>query len=522
MIKPKSLLVIILTLLCACSKFDIKPSTETGREQVGDLTIHSEFLENESISPEEAMLVAQLSARQFMPSTKSKGCSPQNVFPLITKDGKNLAYAVNYKEGGYSIISATQKYLPVIAFSETGTIDETTLSDNAPFGFYMGLISADIQSITNSYDPQDSLSLRTTAMWNIYKSEVTDANFSNSSEYDQSHMYWYGQERFKAMSSSFTDTANLMSEDLDRYNNLVIQSYGGAPLLGSGDIANYQQENDYLRQNYNKAGYTGTAISSYFWNEFERNTETYNSGDIVKTRWHQHAPYNKFNPDKTNGESGKQPAGCVTIAVSQLLNYHKFPNQLKRLAALHTITMDIDWNLTNIVSLDVTDTNDEIPRLIRFVNQGLRTVNGDSSSSSNIDLAQSFLEMNGYYVEKHNGIDQDEWQIEIRRGYPLYVRGKNASADTGHAFLCTGYKEVSMNVYLELKSTNTFSVDNYLYSPYSIDHSLKGKKVYPSTVYFCFNWGWGHSSTWVIDPITNIKAPNDNIYENIQYLLVEK
>lgn len=504
-------------MICACTKIDTSHPDGHAAKGIEATFVHSEFLENESLSSDEAALVAEISARTFMPSTKSRDRTPDNTFPLLTKDGKIWAYAVNYKKGGYSIISATQKYTPVIAFSEEGIIEESTLTSDNPFAFYMNIMANDVQQRLESWQPQDSLSERTSAMWQKYKSEVAELNSATTSGYAQSHVYWYGEERSKAMSSRFTDTANLMSSDLNRYNDIVTQSYSVGHQLSSGTIANYKMENAELKRNYSRAGLSSSHVESYFWNEFYRETVSYDSGELITTRWHQLAPYNKYNPDRTDGVPGQQPAGCVTIAVSQILNYHKFPDELKRIAALHTVTMNVDWKLTDRVSLDETDSNEAIPRLIRFVNQGVHTTNGNEGSSSNIEKAKSFLEGNGYLVEHCNGINAGEWESLIRNKYPIYVRGKEEGKDSGHAFICMGYKETALNVYLELKSTRTLTVNNFNYSPYSTVSSLKGKKVYPSTVYFCFNWGWGtgYPNTWILKPIGNI-----NGYADVEYLIV--
>lgn len=39
---------------------------------------------------------------------------------------------------------------------------------------------------------------------------------------------------------------------------------------------------------------------------------------LVKTAWHQRSPYNQYCPDNTL-------AGCVAIAMAQVMNYHKYP-----------------------------------------------------------------------------------------------------------------------------------------------------------------------------------------------------
>ena len=84
----------------------------------------SGFLTNETLSEDEIMFIGQMCANEQFPTSRSSySLEIADIHPFMTDGGRILAYAVNYKGGGYSIISANQKYYPVIAYSESGRID---------------------------------------------------------------------------------------------------------------------------------------------------------------------------------------------------------------------------------------------------------------------------------------------------------------------------------------------------------------------------------------------------------------
>lgn len=54
-----------------------------------------------------------------------------------------------------------------------------------------------------------------------------------------------------------------------------------------------------------------------------RNKVDYQYGPLLKTKWNQYAPFNNFRTDNSL-------AGCVAIAIGQIMAYHKYPNYALR------------------------------------------------------------------------------------------------------------------------------------------------------------------------------------------------
>ena len=477
----------------------------------------SGFLTNETLSEDEIMFIGQMCANEQFPTSRSSySLEIADIHPFMTDGGRILAYAVNYKGGGYSIISANQKYYPVIAYSESGRIDTDYTKINPNFAFFMDLMKEDIVLQLNKPDnAQDSTSQDIEQLWKGYAANAMRASDKPSLFANQDHTYWYNQERTKAMMSSFSDPSRMMSDDLDSYNRIVASDYTSTVMLSNSEIQHLRSQNSTLKNKYSSIGILSSNVASYFWTEYNKEIDNYNSGELVKTRWNQNKPYNRFNSMNTSG-TAHQPLGCVTIAVAQIMNFYQYPQTIRRYP---TFLLTVDWAKVDVTSLSFDDTsNDDLPEFLRFVNMGVKTENGDQGSSSNIDYAKEFLTLNGYNVHKYDGFYTERIIQELKANRPLYTRGTNANKE-GHAFVCCGYKAVNRNLSIELKTTNSLDIKNYSSNPYYIYRSANGSRIV-SQEYFCFNWGAGYN-TWVIKPANGIPDLK-GFTNNIKILAIQK
>lgn len=304
-----------------------------------------------------------------------------------------------------------------------------------------------------------------------------------------------------------------MSEDLPRFREIVQTDYKNLNNLSISEMNHLTRVNTALKSEYSRAGLSKP--TAYFWTEYYKGYTDYDIGNLVKTRWDQEYPYNILNPFKTNSTEERQPSGCVTLAVSQILNFYKHPQTLHRLLLK---TLDVDWSKTDIPELTDQEQLD-IPILIRFVNQGVFTENGDNGSSSNIDKAKAFFDINKYTTQKYDGRDIARMVSEVKAGRPLYVRGVDNNGE-GHAFICDGYRAFKRYLSIELSTTNDIYVKDYATNPYFTYRKSEGNRI-TSEEYLCFNWGWGGYPTWIISPSNNPMNFN-GFNNNIKLLTVQK
>jgi hypothetical protein len=174
---------------------------------------------------------------------------------------------------------------------------------------------------------------------------------------------------------------------------------------------------------------------------------------LLKTTWSQGVPYmnNLITEDGTPGTTG-----CGTIALAQILNYHKYPpGTTDTIPALPQVkkgpmTLDLppvtfDWNnLKDIYRGNgVTNTEAEINAVAELVYAVFMMRNGIG-----IDNTNYFFDYD-YRMKRINRNDyatQAEWDSiikdQIDQGLPVWYRGngvRDGKTFTGHAFVIDGY-----------------------------------------------------------------------------------
>ena len=185
---------------------------------------------------------------------------------------------------------------------------------------------------------------------------------------------------------------------------------------------------------------------------------------IVKTQWNQPAPFNKYCPDDC-------PAGCVAVAMGQIMNYHKWPN-IGTGASFTTyngkaISVDFSkseyrWDLMKNTTKELKEDEeaaDAVAKLLFDCGIALKmnySKNGSSAFDKNVPLA-----LFNFFGYKHTTLvydspnyysSKEEWlgkmKQEIVDGRPIYYSAsspKGGGQDAaGHAFVISGYDEKDM------------------------------------------------------------------------------
>lgn len=267
----------------------------------------------------------------------------------------------------------------------------------------------------------------------------------------------------------------ILSAD-DRFRPLVAYSYEGA-----FDTENPSPEMMYYlntmaegRQALLQHGVAPDAVIAQEWsmllNEGKLPSRNGNKGSffLVSTKWNQGSPYNKFCPSGC-------PAGCVATAMSQVMNYWKYPTHGQ---GSHTYThftygeMSADfgsatYDFDNMpVSIDNMSPSEQIDAVAWFMYHCGIAVDMDyatgGSGAYSQDVPDAVLRFFGYSNRcRHYSRDnyslkdfQNLLKDQFDMGWPCYYSGSDTEGQGGHAFVCDGYDDRDM---------------------------------------FHFNWGWGGS-----------------------------
>lgn len=254
--------------------------------------------------------------------------------------------------------------------------------------------------------------------------------------------------------------------------------------------------------------YDGTYISGDTVNIYENSRLIAGMPQIISFRvpvkWGQSYPYNKDVPYSCG--SDKAPAGCVAIAIAQIMAYHKYPSKY-------------NWDLlTQTPTISGYSDNDEIrrnevARLIADIGREVNMVYSCSGSGSNIYKANDAFSKLGYstsgvrdyyYIGTcfwPSAYEGSNWYETTSFDSPFYVRGTNAHGE-GHAFVIDELFESYPCCY--------YKHTRYIKGVKTIEEERGFPlQMFFTTVDIHINWGWNGSSNGYFKILSDIDFVQD-------------
>lgn len=183
-------------------------------------------------------------------------------------------------------------------------------------------------------------------------------------------------------------------------------------------------------------------------------------GDIV---WGQDDPYNQKCPTYTeNGETKHYYVGCVATAATQIMYYHKWPNQGTGSKSYtmngQTLSADFgsttyEWNKMVDDYRNTTTTQEQDDAVATIASHfGIAvemSYEKDGSGASSVYVPIALRDYFGYtdkvVVVRRDYVSSEEWmniikrELDLRR--PVYYGGTSENGLSGHAFVCDGYDD---------------------------------------------------------------------------------
>lgn len=181
---------------------------------------------------------------------------------------------------------------------------------------------------------------------------------------------------------------------------------------------------------------------------------------LLKTLWDQGTPYNDFAPAKGNETCF---TGCVATALTQVMNYHKWPERPtgsnsyttgtnKFNLSLNFDDIEFDWdNMANEYKGNTTDDQDFAVADLMYtvgvalwMDYGVGSDGGSGAFTENVPyvLVKNFNYDKGAHVVYRDLMPYAEWEQlvydQLSLG-PVYYAG--SSDDGAHAYVCDGYKD---------------------------------------------------------------------------------
>lgn len=221
----------------------------------------------------------------------------KDIISITNTTGTPLMYVINNSDGGFVIVGANKNYYPILGYSETATFDIDAIVID-----FKEWIDITKESIIKSEEAPDSIKEHFNALWKISdKSDIT-----------------HKRKAAKAFIIEEGEEAcwNRCDELFQEYGN---QGWNFAPLNNVKEIfaqAGYSTDYDNLcyGAEFNHSTLKASVIGWRIENVEEK------VDPLLKTAWHQRSPFN----DLCDGH----PAGCAAIALSQVMYYYKYPQNM--------------------------------------------------------------------------------------------------------------------------------------------------------------------------------------------------
>lgn len=217
---------------------------------------------------------------------------------------------------------------------------------------------------------------------------------------------------------------------------------------------------------------------------------------MVSSKWSQSSPFNQMCPS-LNGQ--KAMAGCVPVAMAQIMYYHRYPETVKKTlnkpyqGAFNTWQWEVEtvksgtvinWSrmLDNYSVGSPTEAQKKaVAELVLYCGMGASATYGINATAANDRMAMGALkDYFGYggqlTVHDRKNFTYQEWQEmlynELSHGRPVYLAAGGTKG--GHAFVCDGYDDEDFfhinwgwggeyNAYLRLDILNYKSTDELWY-----------------------------------------------------------
>lgn len=208
-------------------------------------------------------------------------------------------------------------------------------------------------------------------------------------------------------------------------------------------------------------------------------TETTTVGPLMSTTWQQLGGFNDALPIiSCNGYNFQIYAGCVPIAMGQVMRYHEYPNNYDWASMPLT-----SWGATVTTANFIADIHDAIGS----VYSGWPSYDCDGTGvSGSANMGTVLKTQFSYSSARRANYNYNTVKSNLNYGRPVILSGDNGS--TGHMWVCDGYKQTSY---------------------YNAD--CTGGTYYPL---FHMNWGWqnGAFNEWY--SYNNFNPGNTNYNNN--------
>lgn len=390
--------------------------------------------------------------------------------------GNPLLYVVNFEDdNGFALISATKKSTPILAFSDRGNFD---CGGNSAAEIYL----EDYQNVIREayLDKSDTLRLKYALQWASFeeKSPIT-----KSISYELSQKIQAEVQRKEALG-------------YEHLGNITAAQY----FLPASDYQALLQQ----MQDVTDPQYDYTEVNQFFIKSYD-----YESiGPLLQTEWHQREPFNVGAPNLV--------AGCVPIAISQLVYYYKYPNRY-------------NWEAIPAAPDESYAYNRDFAYFFKDI-RNICNPSYEKITTVTTENAENALSELGYSVVKIGSINIAILNQQMHNSKPMLMFG-NINGRDGHSWICDGYMDRRYDAsisFVPAANDPRFKLDKIpgsifaefdltAYSPSWLDQNQYGD-------YFHMNMGWkdGYNTGWYKNGIFGKDSKNEVYNSDLDSWIINK
>ena len=292
----------------------------------------------------------------------------------------------------------------------------------------------------------------------------------------------------------------------DTIYNIGLGAFLGMAELGiKQSIYDYEKKKDSISTELRQKGIALPQLvssSSYGDDEYDYEGEVYyestleyenrviqKKNPLIVTKWSQNTPFND-NVKYKNCSGGTAPAGCVPVAIGQLMAFWKYPTTFY--SQSYNWTSIIQYpTLSQMQNTAPASVKTQVATLMDQLGQRMSSDYSCETTGTDSDKATSVLTAAGFSHGNMQSYNYNTVVSSINSGQPVFGRGNSGRVKVlgivvgytgGHAWIIDGYltTETKYNYIAERRSrTDGAIIDRWT-----------GSNVYNSH-YHHVNWGWG-------------------------------
>ncbi|MBO7279103.1 MAG: C10 family peptidase [Bacteroidales bacterium] len=421
-------LLFSMLLVASCSTHEnlqeLRLLDSNTKERVSQIGISQN---STKISPEEAAIVAYMERFGAIQTKSEIRTAVSSTSPILGEDGDTLMYVIQYADQqGYMVVSATKNYHPILVDVEHGEYNPNQISQSGASLYYDAYKNA----IASSQEqPEDQLA-QIRMQWSPYEEHIEPIRpKTKSSNDDLISLLEASIEEWEAEGYNYYflwQCPNYLPEDI--YNRFVSIAEG--------------------MSNENYDIYENCVI-------LERRVDSQtNIGPLLETAWNQHRFI--YSGDTVY-------VGCVSVALGQILAYHRNP-------------ISLNWD-------SILQGEAHRQAFLEDLAYSLESSFGETGTGASLEEVKDYLSYNDYsYTQINHNNNLVIGSLSNQR--PVYMEGFRERARSGHAWVCDGYRSSSSNFTYILKILSPAE-------PLCFETADSYSTSTASSQGLHMNWGWG-------------------------------